>query len=117
MGVHKKDHIRAMLETPDVADKWRAAAGRDWAEADVEDLYRLVTPLQVEAASRVRGPVPGLRDALAKLGGRGIKIAATTGYFREAAEACYTRRRTAGVRAGLRRSAPTTCRPAGRPRG
>lgn len=89
MGVHKKDHIRAMLEAPAVAEKWRAAAGRPSTPADVDELYRLVTPMQVEAAAAHAALVPGLLDAVAWLRGRGIKIGATTGYFREAAEVCY----------------------------
>jgi len=90
MGVHKKDHIRAMFQAPDVARKWRAASGRKWAEADVEELYRAATPLQVEAAKRYGTLVPGTRECVAALRRRGVRIAATTGYFREAAEACYT---------------------------
>ena len=89
MGLHKKDHIRAMLAGP-TGDRWRAAVGRDWAEADVEDLYRLVTPLQVAAAREYGKLCPGVLECVAELRARGVKIAATTGYFREAAEACYT---------------------------
>src|SRR5207302_10265220 len=39
MGLHKKDHLRAMLAAPSVAARWTSAAGRDWTEADVEELY------------------------------------------------------------------------------
>jgi phosphonoacetaldehyde hydrolase len=86
MGLHKKDHIRAMLRAPAVGAKWRAAAGRDWAEADVEDLYRDVTPRQVEAAGAYSTLVPGVLDCVARLRERGVKVAATTGYFHAAAE-------------------------------
>ena len=89
MGLHKKDHIRAMLAGP-TGERWRAAVGRDWSEADVEDMYRIVTPMQV-AAARTHGRLcPGVLECMAELRARGVKIAATTGYFREAAEACYT---------------------------
>lgn len=89
MGLHKKDHLREMLRGP-AGDCWRRAVGRDWAEADVSDLYRLVTPMQVAAAERHAGLCPGVLECVAALRQRGIKVAATTGYFREAAEACYT---------------------------
>ena len=85
MGLHKKDHIRAMLRDPAVAGKWRTAVGRDWAESDVEELYRTVTPLQVEAARRHSDLIPGVTDCVAVLRARGIRVAATTGYFRAAA--------------------------------
>jgi phosphonoacetaldehyde hydrolase len=86
MGLHKKDHIRAMLRTESVSAKWRAAAGRDWTEDDVNDLYRDVTPRQVEAAAKYSDLIPGVVETVNALRARGIKIAATTGYFREAAD-------------------------------
>ena len=89
MGLHKKDHLRAMLAGP-TGERWRRAVGREWAEADVEELYRRVTPMQVEAATRHAALCPGVLECVADLRRRGVKIAATTGYFREAAEACYT---------------------------
>lgn len=85
MGLHKKDHIRELLRNPAVAARWRAAAGRDWAEADVDDLYRDVTPRQVAAAEACGTLIPGVTDCVARLREHGIKVAATTGYFREAA--------------------------------
>jgi phosphonoacetaldehyde hydrolase len=87
MGLHKKDHLRAMLAQPSLAYRWYATTGRHWSEADIEHLYSLVTPMQVKAAAERAGPVPGLLDAVAALRAKGIKIGATTGYFREAAEA------------------------------
>jgi phosphonoacetaldehyde hydrolase len=85
MGLHKKDHLRALLRTESVSAKWRAASGRDWSEADVEELYRDATPRQVEAAERYGTLVPGVIETVSELRRRGIKVAATTGYFREAA--------------------------------
>ena len=87
MGLHKKDHVRAMLCTESVGTKWRATTGRDWTEDDVNDLYRAVIPLQVEAAARYCNLIPEIIDAVTELRRRGIKIAATTGYFRAAADA------------------------------
>jgi phosphonoacetaldehyde hydrolase len=85
MGLHKKDHIRAMLCAESVGAKWRAAVGRDWNDADVEELYRDVTPRQVEAAERYSELISGVVPTVKELRQRGVKIAATTGYFREAA--------------------------------
>jgi phosphonoacetaldehyde hydrolase len=85
MGLHKKDHLRAMLRTDAVGARWRAAVGRDWDERDVAELYADVTPRQVEAARLYSALVPGVTDVVARLRERGVKVAATTGYFREAA--------------------------------
>ncbi len=85
MGLHKKDHIRAMLRTEIVGGKWRAAVGRDWAESDVEELYRSVTPLQVAAAEKYSGLIAGVPAVADALRAKGLKVAASTGYFHEAA--------------------------------
>jgi phosphonoacetaldehyde hydrolase len=87
MGLHKKDHIRELLRTPTIAARWHSAVGRDWTEADVEGLYRDVTPRQVAAVEVCSALIPGVCECVARLRACGIKVAATTGYFREAAAA------------------------------
>lgn len=96
MGLHKKDHIRAMLGTQSVCKKWRAATGRDWDERDVEELYRDVTPRQAAAARLYSALIPGVTDAVTELRTRGVKVAATTGYFRAAADVVYEAARRQG---------------------
>ena len=86
MGLHKKDHLRAMLRTEAVGAKWREAVGRDWTETDVEELYRDVTPRQVEAAEQHSELISGVPVLVSLLRAAGLKIAATTGYFRAAAD-------------------------------
>jgi phosphonoacetaldehyde hydrolase len=113
MGLHKKDHVREMLRNPAVAAKWRAAAGRDWAEADVEELYRDVTPRQLQAVDLCSALIPGVRECVAELRARGIKIAGTTGYFREAAAAVLAAGRRQGYEPDFAICADDV--PAGRP--
>lgn len=113
MGLHKKDHLRAMLRMPRVAAAWRTAIGREWAEGDVEELYRDVTPRQVEAAGRHRALVPGVHECMAELRRRGVKVAATTGYFHAAAQAVYAAAEAQGYRPDFTICADEV--PAGRP--
>jgi phosphonoacetaldehyde hydrolase len=80
MGLHKKDHIREMLR----------ALPRPWTEAEVEELYRRVTPRQIAAAQAYSTLIPGVVEVAAELRKRSIAIATTTGYFQAAAEVCYT---------------------------
>ncbi len=87
MGLAKKEHLRALLRLPGVAGRWRSAHGRAATEADVEEMYQAVTPRQVENAAVFGAVVPGLVECVAELRRRGIRVGATTGYFREAAEA------------------------------
>ena len=96
MGTHKKDHIRHLLRVSDIGERWRAATGTAWTEADVDRLYRAVTPKQVAAAEKYSALIPGVVECVAELRRRGIKVAATTGYFREAAEVVYAAARGQG---------------------
>jgi phosphonoacetaldehyde hydrolase len=96
MGLHKKDHIRTLLRLPEIGQRWESAHGRPWTEADVQALYEVVTPMQIEAAKKHSELVPGTVEAVAQLRALGCKIAATTGYFHAAAEACYEAGRRQG---------------------
>lgn len=113
MGLHKKDHIRAMLQTPDIGERWKVVHSREWTEADVGNLYRRVTPMQVAAAKLHSALIPGVVGCVAELRKRGIKIAASTGYFREAAEVVYAAAREQGYEPDFAICADEV--PAGRP--
>ena len=86
MGLHKKDHIREMLRIPEIAGRWQSANSSAWTEADVQALYEIVTPMQVDAARKYSELIPEVLPCIAELRKRGIKIAASTGYFHEAAQ-------------------------------
>jgi phosphonoacetaldehyde hydrolase len=60
MGLHKKDHIRALLELPAVAERWRAQHGRSATHDDAEDLYARFMPFQLEVIDEFALLVPGL---------------------------------------------------------
>jgi phosphonoacetaldehyde hydrolase len=89
MGLHKKDHIRALLQLPTVARRWRERHGNSASENDIDELYRLFKPLQLEVIDEFARLVPGLLDCIGQLRRRGIAIGASTGYFRAAAERVY----------------------------
>ena len=89
MGLHKRDHIRALLQLPAVARQWHEKHGDDAGEDDVDELYRIFMPLQLEVIGEFTHLVPGLRDCVSRLRRQGIAIGATTGYFRAAAHRVY----------------------------
>lgn len=113
MGLHKKDHIRALLQVPAVAQRWRERHGRDADENDIGELYRIFMPLQLEVIDEFARLVPGLLDCVGLLRQRGIAIGATTGYFRAAAERVYQAAARQGYRPDHRVCAEEV--PAGRP--
>lgn len=83
MGRHKRDHIQAMLDTPDIRARWEAAHGRAPAEADVDRLFDAFVPQQLAALESHRAVIPGVADTVAELRRRGIAIGSTSGYTQE----------------------------------
>jgi phosphonoacetaldehyde hydrolase len=88
MGAHKKDHLRAMLNDPAVRQRYRTAHGRDWAEDDLETMYRDLVPAQLETVAQHDRLTPGLLGCAEQLRSRGVRLGGTTGYFAAAAERC-----------------------------
>lgn len=80
MGMHKKDHIRTMLEMPSISDQWRQAHGRAWNPDDLEQMYREFIPLQLEQLPFHSEVIDGACEVVAKLRATGLHIATTTGY-------------------------------------
>jgi phosphonoacetaldehyde hydrolase len=73
MGIHKKDHIRALL---------RAKAGAPPGEADVEDLFAAFIPMQMDCLAAYSAVIPGVAATVDELRARSLKIGSTTGYTR-----------------------------------
>jgi len=83
MGLPKWDHIRALGRLPRVADAWHSAHGRAFDDADVDRLYALFTPMNMEAVPRHAQLIDGVPQLMAQLRRRGLKIGSTTGYNRD----------------------------------
>ena len=116
MGMSKKDHIRAILRDAGVAERWRTATGHDWAEGDVEELYRDVTPRQVEAAGLYSTLIPGVIECVAHLRSCGIKIGGDDGLLPRGRGGRARSRTPPGLRSRLR-DVPTRCLRAAQRRG
>jgi phosphonoacetaldehyde hydrolase len=86
MGVDKRTHLRAMASLPSIAERWRKIHGRDCAEADIDEMYHAFMPIQLAALRDRSTLVPGAQECLIELRTRGLKVAANTGYFRDAAQ-------------------------------
>ena len=82
MGLAKKDHIRKILEEPQVAAHWRTVHGSSPDESDVVRLYAKFEPQMMELLAGYAEVIPGAAETAEILRGKGIKIAGTTGYTR-----------------------------------
>jgi phosphonoacetaldehyde hydrolase len=90
MGVGKRDHLRAILAMPRVAELWRTVHGHPWTEADVDRVYQdQFIPRQLESVREHCQLIPGVLKSVAWLREHGIKVGTTTGYFAEAAERAW----------------------------
>lgn len=96
MGLHKRDHIAALLQLPRVRALWEKLHGGTPTDADCQRLFEQFIPLQLAVVKQVSRLVPGLLDTVAWLRKRGIRLAGTTGYFQEAADLCYEAAREQG---------------------
>jgi phosphonoacetaldehyde hydrolase len=83
MGMAKRPHILALTQLPRVADAWKAAHGRLPTEADVDALYEVFVPKNVEVAADYADLIPGVTQTVAALRADGLKIGSSTGYTRE----------------------------------
>ncbi|WP_020470073.1 phosphonoacetaldehyde hydrolase [Zavarzinella formosa] len=86
MGLHKRDHLRLLMQLPASKKAFHHQHGRDWIEADVEKIYQQdLIPIQMAALEGHSELLPHVLDTVETLRTRGIKIGTSTGYFREAA--------------------------------
>ena len=97
MGLNKREHLTQMLEMPAVAQRWHAAKGRDWTEADIDTMYQEFMPHQLKAIKLNSEIIPGMLQVSKELNNRSIKTGGTTGYFIEAAELVLAAANQAGV--------------------
>lgn len=80
MGLLKIDHIKAILNMPEVNEKFRARYGRDWNMEDINEMYVSFEKHLFASLSNFTTPIPGVLDTIKELRESGIKIGSTTGY-------------------------------------
>lgn len=85
MGLPKRDHLVAMLRNAAIAGRWQKTMGRAWTDADVQRLYDTFMPYQLETIATNCTLVPDVLKMAAWLAQHKIRVGATTGYFRTAA--------------------------------
>ena len=80
MGLLKIDHIKAILNMPEVKAKFQARYNRDWNMDDVNEMYRSFEKHLFSSLRNFTDPIPGVLDTMKLLREEGIKIGSTTGY-------------------------------------
>jgi phosphonoacetaldehyde hydrolase len=83
MGMAKRDHVKALMALPRVAEAWQAKHGHLPGEADIDRVYDVFVPMNVEAVTDFCDMIDGAVATVNALRARGLKIGSTTGYVRE----------------------------------
>jgi phosphonoacetaldehyde hydrolase len=98
MGLFKKDHIRRLLQAPEVSAAFSAKTGRKPDERDVEEMFGEFGPLQMEILdeySQLISGVPQTTDHVRRLG---LRLGSTTGYTRPMLDRLVSRAALQGYR-------------------
>ena len=83
MGRAKRDHLKALLEQREVAERWLAARGAASTEADIDAIYADFLKLQAETVASHSAVITGCVEAVAACRELGIRIGSSTGYTRD----------------------------------
>jgi phosphonoacetaldehyde hydrolase len=83
MGLPKWHHIQALGRLPAVAERWCSRHGWEMTTEDVDALYALFMPLQIEHIAEFSAVIPGAREVMSGLRARDIGTGSTSGYPRE----------------------------------
>jgi len=113
MGMAKKDHIREISRLPEVTEIWKTKYGSLPSEEDVEEMYRMFIPLQLDALAKHTDLIPGTLEAVAVFREMGLKIGSNTGYSRDMLNIVLKESRKLGFEPDSAVSASDV--PAGRP--
>jgi len=82
MGLAKWDHIKALSQLPRVAAQWQTKYGKPFADADIDHLYEVFTPMNAAVVPDYCDFIPGALETVKAVRARGLKVGSTTGYNR-----------------------------------
>lgn len=86
MGMEKRAHIEAVGQMEEVGRQWLQQYGRAMSDADIDAMFADFVPLLLEVLGEHSAIIPGVLEAVQWLRRHNIKVGASTGYFREAAD-------------------------------
>lgn len=113
MGLPKIQHIRELLDMPEVNGQFVSVFQRDWTEEDVVELNRMFEKHLFASLKEYTDPIPGVIATLELLRSEGIKIGSTTGYTRQMMDIVLPAAQSKGYRVDY--CATPDLLPAGRP--
>jgi len=83
MGLSKWQHIRTLLDNPEIARQWKECHGNLPSDADVDAIYARFMPMQIAKVGEYSQAIDGAADMLAWLRSKGLKVGSCSGYPRQ----------------------------------
>lgn len=84
MGMEKRAHIEVIGRMESVAAQWHQRYGEPMRTADVDEMYEAFVPLLLDVLADYSTPIPCAVETINAMRAKGLKIAASTGYFDDA---------------------------------
>ncbi|MBB3211787.1 phosphonoacetaldehyde hydrolase [Herbaspirillum sp. Sphag1AN] len=97
MGLSKWQHIRTLLNDPQIAHDWQIHHGQLPSDADVDAIYARFMPMQIAKVGEYSQVIEGAPETLAALRQQGLKIGSCTGYPRQVLEILLPLAAAAGI--------------------
>jgi phosphonoacetaldehyde hydrolase len=83
MGLRKDLHIKALLELPNIQNKWKNKYGKKSTQEDVDKIFKEFVPLQLSCLRNYAELIPGTVDTAKWLRSNNIKIGTSTGFTKD----------------------------------
>ncbi len=86
MGLRKDLHIAALMEVPEIRDRWTKVYDAEPTQKDVDAVFADFVPMQLSCLSRYTKLLPGVAELTQQFQKDGIKIGSTTGFTKSMVE-------------------------------
>jgi len=83
MGLLKRDHIRTLLETPSIRNRWSTVTGRAPVAEDIDSLFEDFRSLQPGILAAHSQVIEGVAETVSRWQAQGLRVGSSTGYTRE----------------------------------
>lgn len=83
MGLKEYLHIKALVESPKISQRWKTQYGREATQSDINAIFKEFVPLQLQCLHKYSTLIPNVAKTIGILrNDYNVKIGVTTGYSR-----------------------------------
>lgn len=82
MGLRKDLHIKALTETPEIAERWKDVHGKYPDQSDVDKMFEEFVPAQIACLPEYTELLPDVAEVTQRMQEQGLKLGCSTGFTR-----------------------------------